>query len=106
MTVDCDNSRCSKAIKKFKIKVQRNLLALGYGSLFTNSKKYIKYYKFEEVCEANSSRQIQLSLQLPFEDDEQNELANARPNLRQSLQSQVSEDEQDVLKTMSPSMMG
>ena len=106
VTIDCDNSRCSKAIKSFKIKVQRNLLALGYNGDFTNQKKYIKEYRSNEGCEANANRQITLNLQLPFDDDEENELLKARPYLKQSLQTQVSQDEQDVLKVISPSMMG
>lgn len=62
VTIDCDNSRCSKAIKSFKIKVQRNLLALGYNGDFINQKKYIKEYRSNEGCEANANRQITLNL--------------------------------------------
>ena len=82
MTIDCNNSQCSKAIKSFKIKVQRNLLALGYNGEFTNQKKYIKEYRSNEGCEANANRQITLNLQLPFDDDEENELLKARPYLK------------------------
>ena len=31
VNIDCDNSKCSKAVKNFKVKLRRNLLALGYN---------------------------------------------------------------------------
>ena len=31
VNIDCDNSNCSKSVKNFKVKLRRNLLALGYN---------------------------------------------------------------------------
>ena len=39
--IDCDNSKCSKAVKNFKVKLRRNLLALGYNGQLVRHKKYI-----------------------------------------------------------------
>ena len=37
VSIDCDNSRCKNSVKSFKIKLQRNNLALGYGNHFKNT---------------------------------------------------------------------
>ena len=43
--IQCDNSKCSKAIKGFKSKIQRSVLALGYEGRYTKSKKYVAVFK-------------------------------------------------------------
>lgn len=54
--IDCDNSRCGKAVKGFKIKMQRNLLALGYNGTYRSCSKYIKVFKSNEGCGANTTK--------------------------------------------------
>ena len=39
--LNCDNTKCSKAVKNMKVKLQRNILALGYNGKVAKSKKYI-----------------------------------------------------------------
>ena len=48
----CDNTKCIKSIKWFKIKIQRHLLALGYNGTLTKSTKYVEEQKIQEGCEA------------------------------------------------------
>ena len=43
--IQCDNSKCSKAVKGFKSKIQRSILALGYEGRYTKSKKYVAVFK-------------------------------------------------------------
>ena len=51
--IDCDNTKCAKSVKNFKIKLQRNLLALGYNGTLAKTKRYVEQIKVEERCEAH-----------------------------------------------------
>lgn len=52
--IDCDNSKCKNAVKGFKIKLLRNVLALGYNGTYRSNSKYIRVFKCREGCEANA----------------------------------------------------
>ena len=43
--IQCDNSKCHKAIKGFKSKIERSVLALGYNGRYTKTKTYVAVFK-------------------------------------------------------------
>ena len=60
--IDCDNTKCAKAVKNFKVKLRRHLLALGYNGKLARSKKYVAEIKVAERCDAHASKQLDLKL--------------------------------------------
>ena len=104
VNIDCDNSKCSKSVKNFKVKLRRNLLALGYNGSVAKHKKYIAQIKVPEKCEAHATKQIELRLPIPESDYV--EAAHTPEFLRQSYLSQITKDLRPVMKAFTPSMIG
>lgn len=46
VNIDCDNTQCRKPVKKFKLKVFRNLLGLGYRGKYCRQSKCVVNMKF------------------------------------------------------------
>ena len=65
VNISCDNSKCRKPVKEFKLKVQRSMLGLGYKGKYCKQRKYMFSYKSGETCQAKSSTQVQLRLKIP-----------------------------------------
>ena len=48
--IECDNTKCKRDVKFFKIKIQRKILALGYDGNYSKHSRYVTAFKLLGGC--------------------------------------------------------
>jgi hypothetical protein len=64
----CDNSKCKKAIKSFKIVLIRKIYASGFDDKETEQTKVVKEFKDVMGCSAKGKIEIDLEMKIPEKD--------------------------------------
>mmetsp|Transcript_3707 Transcript_3707/g.4238 ORF Transcript_3707/g.4238 Transcript_3707/m.4238 type:complete len:109 (+) Transcript_3707:904-1230(+) len=72
--ISCDNTRCKKPVKGFKLKLLRNLQCVTYtedseAPCYTNHQKYVAIEKIHENVDAREHIELATELILPEQDD-------------------------------------
>ena len=104
VNINCDNLNCRKPVKEFKMKVEKNLLGLGYRGKYCKQRKYVLECRSEETCEPRSSKQVQLRVRIP--DSEQILARDVHPYIVNTIKNTMFSDEKHNLLSLSPSMFG
>lgn len=86
MHFDCDNTKCKKPVKSFKIKLQRTITCLGgkkgVGAPLLQDKDYIVSHKHEGNVKELTSELRTIEFQLPVTDKKPGSVDNLHPDLR------------------------
>lgn len=64
----CDNSQCDKAVKNFKVKLQRRHFGKDLTGWATESAEYIETTVVKAECPAKSKKDCIVSIQIPTTD--------------------------------------
>ena len=84
LTIICDNDRCKKPVKGFKIKLLRNIQCTSndeHGNpKYANHQKYIAVEKVYETVDPRQNISLQATLTIPEIDDYEPDTFTEMPN--------------------------